>query len=79
MTLKNYSKLDELEKLETIWADGKIIGERKDEIYNVILYKLFGFYVEHYFHIEYEVLRKSLTYCDDKILDDYLPKNDIIL
>ena len=76
MTLKNYSKLDELEQHEAIWADGVQIGEKKEGDHIVVLYKLFGFYVELYHHLEYDVLRKLLTYCDASILDDYTPQKD---
>ena len=79
MTLYSFNKLDEIEQHEVIWADGVNIGERNDGEHKVVLYQLYSFYVELYYHIEYDVLRRLKSFSNTALLDDYLPTNTIIL
>ena len=78
MTLYGFNKLDELENHEAIWDSGVHIGEKIDGEYKVILYQVFSFYVELFYHIEYNVLRKLKTFSNTTLLDDYLSNDTII-
>ena len=62
MTLYEYNSLDEAEQHEAIWDYGEMIGDRLEGEYRILLYQLFGFYVELYYHIEHNVLKKLKSF-----------------
>ena len=72
MTLYEYNQLDELEQHETLWDNGVMIGGRKDDEHNVVLYQVFSFYVELYYHREYNVIRRLRSFSDTECLDAYI-------
>jgi hypothetical protein len=45
MTLDQFNKLSQLEKLKTVWAS-VVIAKRADEIFHYELYQINNFYVE---------------------------------
>ena len=47
MTVNHFYQLDEMEQAEVVW-DGKHIGNRFDEVHNVLLYRLDGIYFVAY-------------------------------
>jgi len=72
MTLYEYNQLDELEQHETVWDHAVMIGDRIDGEHKVVLYQLFSFYVELYYHQEYNVLRRLRSFSDTECLDAYI-------
>ena len=50
MTLYQFNELDENTQAEMVWDKGVYSGDRRDEVHNILLYQLHGFYVEVYFH-----------------------------
>lgn len=57
MTLKEFNELDELEQQEAIW-EGKLIADTEDGEHKILLYQIDSFYIEVYYHKEYNVIRK---------------------
>lgn len=55
MTLYQFNALDEMEQAEAIWSSTHI-GNRQDEIHNILLYQIDSFYVEAYYNREYNEL-----------------------
>jgi aminopeptidase C len=55
MTPYQFLVLDEMEQAEAVWS-GTHIGERSDEVHNVLLYQIDGFYVEAFYHREHNEL-----------------------
>lgn len=72
MTLYQFNDLDELEQHEALWEHGVMIGDMTDGEHKIILYQIFSFYVELYYHIEYNVLRKLRSFSDTECLDAYI-------
>jgi hypothetical protein len=77
MTLYQFNALDEMEQAETLWDKGVHIGERFDEEHNILLYQIDGFYLEAYYHREYNVLRRFRTFSSTEQLQPYIGKIDI--
>ena len=59
MTLCEYNSLDQGEQFEALYNYGTHIADRADEEYCLILFQLDSFYVELYFHIEHNALKKK--------------------
>lgn len=76
MTLYQFNAMDEMEQAEAVW-DGTHIGERFDEEYNILLYQIDNFYVEAYYHREYNVLRRFRSFSSIDQLSTYLAQIDI--
>jgi len=60
MTIKQWYSLDEMEQIEAIWYKGEKVGERKDETYTYVLYRIGNLYIEEKIHTEWNV-RQALT------------------
>lgn len=52
-----FIQADEMEQAEAIWS-GKQVAMRADDVHDILLYQIDGFYVEVYYHREYNVIRK---------------------
>ena len=76
MTLYEFNSLDEMEQAEAVW-DGVLIGDRKDSEHRILLYQIDAFYVEAYYHIEYNVLRRFRSFSSTDQLDPYLNQIDL--
>ena len=68
--------LDEMEQIEAIWA-GEFIGDRSDEEHNILLYQVDSFYVEVYYHREYNTIRRFRSFSSTTQLEPYLNQIDI--
>ena len=77
MTLYQYNDLDEMEQHEAIWEHGVHIGERIEGEYKIILYQIFSFYVELFYHMEFNVLRRLRSFSNTECLDAYIRKFDL--
>lgn len=58
MTLSEFNTLDEAEQFEVLWDQAKYISDRLQGEYRIALYKFSSFYVELYYHIEHNALKK---------------------
>ena len=72
MTLYQFNDLDEAEQHEAIWDHGVMIGDKIEGEHKIILYQIFSFYVELYYHIEYNVLRRLKSFSNTECLDAYI-------
>jgi hypothetical protein len=62
MTLYPFNLLDEMEQHEALWEHGVMVGDKVEDVHRVVLYQLDSFYVELYYHVEYNVLRKLRSF-----------------
>jgi hypothetical protein len=72
MTLYEFSLLDELEQVEALWEHGVHIGDRIEGEYRLILYQLFSFYLEAWYHMEHTKIEKYRTFSSTDQLQPYL-------
>lgn len=79
MTIKDFLELDEMEQAEALWELGVHIAERDDEVYRYILYQLEAFYVETWYHKEYNVIRKFRAFDDTNELAPYTEHIKILI
>ena len=56
---------------EAVW-NGTHIGERFDEEHNILLYQIDGFYVEVFYHREYNTIRRFRSFSSTEQLTPYL-------
>ena len=73
MTLYEFNQLDEMEQAEAVW-DGVFIGDREDAEHKILLYQIDSFYVEVYYHKEYNVIRRFRSFSSTDQLQPYLEK-----
>jgi hypothetical protein len=78
MTIYQFISLDEAEQAEAIW-DATQIGDRSDEEHNILLYQINSFYVEVFYHKEYNVIRKFRPFTSTDQLQPYLDKIKLVL
>jgi len=71
MTLYEFNALDEMEQQEAIW-EGVHIADREDEEHKILLYQIDAFYVEVYYHKEYNVIRRYRSFASVEQLEPYL-------
>jgi len=76
MTLYEFNLLDEMEQAEAVW-EGVHIGEREDEEHKILLYQIDSFYVEVFYHKEYNVIRRFRSFASMEQLEPYLGKMDL--
>lgn len=65
-------QLDEIDQAELIWESGVLIGKRKDDYYNVLLFQVDAFYAEIYYHSHFNVIIKIETFSNTAELEPYL-------
>ena len=61
MTLEKFNTLDEHEQFETLWDESNYIFDRLEGEFRIAIYKFQTFYVELYYHIEHNSLKKLRT------------------
>ena len=71
MTLYQFIAMDEMEQQEAIW-EGVHVGDRDDGEHRILLYQFYNFYVEVYYHKEYNVVRRYRPFSSTNPLDPYL-------
>lgn len=77
MTIKQFRELDEMEQHEAMWDNGVMVGDRLEGEHRIVLYQIFDFYLELYYHIELNVLRKLISFDRLDALDVYLNQFNI--
>ncbi len=53
------------------------VGQRIEGEYKITLYQIFAFYVELYYHMEYNVLKRLRSFSSVECLDAYLNQFDL--
>lgn len=61
MTLDDFLDVDEMEQAEAVWFD-RVQGRRQEGDYKIFLYKIDNFYVEAWYHVEHNVLKKFVPF-----------------
>ena len=74
MTLYDFIQADEMEQAEAVW-EGKLAGTRIEGEYRILLYKIDDFYVEAWYHVEHNVLKKFRPFKTRKFLQPYFNSN----
>lgn len=77
MTLYEYNELDEAEQHEALWEHGEMVGNRIEGEHKIILYQMFSFYIELYYHMKFNVLRRLRSFSSVECLDVYLQQFDL--
>jgi hypothetical protein len=77
MTLYQFIALDEMDKQEALWEEGTHLADREKGKYKILLYQIEGFYVEVFYHKEYNVLRGYRPFNSTEQLAPYLEKMQI--
>ena len=77
MTLWEYNDLDQAEQFEALYDNGIHIADRADNDYCIILFQLDSFYVELYFHIEQNALKRLRCFSNVDLIAPYLEHIDL--
>jgi len=77
MTISEYNKLSQEMQFEELYNNGVHISDRADDEYCIILFQLYDFYVELYFHIEHNSLKKVVIFNNADFLKPYLELIDL--
>jgi hypothetical protein len=77
MTLYQFNALDEMEQAEALWDKGVHIAERNDEEHNILLYQIDNFYVEVYYHREYNIISRLRAFSSTEQLHLYIGEINI--
>ena len=62
-----------MEQQEATW-EGTFIADREDEEHKILLYQIDRFYVEVFYHKEYNVIRRYRPFASTDQLEPYLDK-----
>lgn len=73
MTLYQFLAMNEMEQQEAIWQ-GVHIADREDEEHKILLYQIDSFYVEVFYHVEYNCIRRYRPFASTDLLEPYLEK-----
>ena len=77
MTIYDFELMNEFEQTDIIGEKGVLIGERKHEHYNVLLFQIESFYVELYYHSHFNVIIKIIYFTDTDLLEQYLENIEV--
>jgi hypothetical protein len=70
MTLYDFIQMDEMEQAEAVWS-GTLAGTRHEGECRILLYKINEFYVEAWYHVEHNVLKKFRPFKNKELLQPY--------
>ncbi|MCW3074628.1 MAG: hypothetical protein JWP69_1697 [Flaviaesturariibacter sp.] len=76
MTLYQFNLLDEMEQQEAIW-EGTLIANRIEGEYKLLLYQIDSFYVEVWYHVEHNVVKRYRSFSSMEKLQPYTMQIDI--
>jgi hypothetical protein len=77
MTLYQFNVLSESEQAATLWEIGIYLTDREDHIFKYALYQLEGFYVEVWYHKEFNAIQRLRSFSSVSQLEPYLKRIDI--
>lgn len=72
MTLYQFNLFNETQQAEILWDKGVHLSERKDHIFTYVLYQIDGFYVEVWYHREFNAIQRFRSFSSLNQLDPYL-------
>ena len=76
MTLYEFNQLDEMQQADAVW-NGILIGDRTDNIFNILLYQIDGFYVEVFYQKKRNIIKRIRSFSSTDQLQPYLEKMDL--
>jgi hypothetical protein len=77
MNIYNFNRLDAVNKVDALIHHSELIDKRTDEQFRILLYQVDSFYVEVYYDIAYNKIRKIKSFTSIRLLNPYLKKIDI--
>lgn len=77
MTVHEYNNLSQAEQFEVLYNYGTHISDRADNDYCIILFQLDNFYIELYFHILQNALKKIRSFSNVDFIKPYLEQIDL--
>lgn len=77
MTHNEYERLDEFGQVEVLFNQGIHIADRADDKYCMILFQIDDFYVELYYHLERDTLKKLRSFKHTRFIEPYLDQIDL--
>ena len=78
MTLYQFNKLKETDQFDILLSDGIIIGRRKDNMYEYVLYQLHNIYIELRYYKDHKTMPSLRGFtCKGNSLQPYLEQIDI--
>lgn len=77
MTHCEYNYLNQIEQFDALYHHGIHISDRADQEHCIILFQLHNFYVELYFHIEQNALKKIKSFSNVDFISPYLEQIDL--
>jgi hypothetical protein len=77
MTIYDYNGLNQVEQFEILYNYGVHISDRADDDYCIILFQLHSFYVELYFNIQENALKKFVCFANVDFVEPYLQQIDL--
>ena len=72
MNLYEFGLLEERERVSLVYQEGVYIGKRKDDDYTLVLYQVYGFYVEIYYRKYRLHINRIRAFSSTFLLDPYL-------
>lgn len=63
--------MDEMEQQEAIW-EGTLIADRIEGEYKLLLYQIDSFYVEVWYHVEHNVIKRYRSFSSMEQLEPYM-------
>ena len=75
--LAEYMKLDEEQQFDVLHRDGVYVGKRKAERQTVVLFQLYGFYVEVHYKQYRKHVDRTVATDDVSILQPYIDQVNI--
>jgi hypothetical protein len=78
MSLYLFNVLSENEQAETLWEIGVYLTEREDRLFKYALYQIDNFYVEVWYHKEFNAIQRLRSFSSTIQLEPYLKRIDIV-
>ena len=75
--LADYNQLSEEEQFHILHRDGVYIGKRKTEKQTIVLFQLYGFYVELYYKQYRKLIERTISSDDAEILKHYIDQVEV--
>ena len=64
MTIQQFQRLDEIDKIATILEEGRLLAQNMQDEYRVFLYRLQSFYVSLKYYLSTDQLKEIDTFSD---------------
>lgn len=77
MTLYQFNTLSETDQATALWDRGVHLMERRDHVFTYALYQLDNFYVEVWYHRDFNAIQRFRTFNSMAALEPYLGNIDV--